>query len=91
MEPTTNKAKTIAKTIAVAPVDWTVFAGVQVECRVLYASPQPLDERIFDPAALAVHTEAEPAADKGRGGLYTEERKKSNASGRRTTAIFASR
>jgi hypothetical protein len=33
------------------------IAGMQVECLVLYAPPQPLDERIFDPAALAVHIE----------------------------------
>jgi len=50
--------------------------GVQVDLLVLHASPQPLDEHIVDPSALAVHADADAlglkhCAGRGSGKLGT--------------------
>src|SRR3990172_2636610 len=53
---------------------WRTLVGMQVDLLVLHASPQPLDEHIVDPSALAVHADADALglkhfAERGSGKL----------------------
>jgi hypothetical protein len=47
--------------------------GFQVHFLVLHTAPQPLDEDIVDPAALAVHADLDAMRFEGAGELFADE------------------